>query len=280
METLQYSTNDVTRGCNPDRVLFVRNMICEPKKYGGQYGNSVERKLFTRTSVKDIRKSFENVAVQECEDDSSKDKETKKYRNPFEIVEKGQNDSKEKEDSSRKRKLRIEEFIKDHESKTPVKKKQCSGTVYNTIKKFALSDDQESEGVKRKVMTSLESHQMLIDWINSRIKNYCAFVDQVSDLAVSTFSNGLVLAALAHSFNPFKSSFFNIAKKGRDDKLKFAWQAFRDITGEEPVYSLQDVLSAPSKGLDRKCLLAMLFLIREKIILQNYNTRYQSIRKY
>ena len=96
-----------------------------------------------------------------------------------------------------------------------------------------------------------------------------AFVPQISDLSVATFNSGTVLAALAHSFNPFQTPFFQLSKRTREDQLRFAWDTFRVVTGEQPVYSLDDALSATNQKLDRKCLLAMLFLIREKVILQN-----------
>ncbi|XP_063716713.1 uncharacterized protein LOC134844128 [Symsagittifera roscoffensis] len=238
-----------------------------------QFMDSPERKLLVRhgSSVKSMRRTFEMFELKTETKSDSDSCNKSDLRNPFESVEKCEQDSREKEDNGgRKRRQRISEFISEQESRSPAAKRAKSGTVYDTIKHFALSEDKNSEVALRKAMKPSESYQLLLEWINNRIKHYSAFLPQICDLSVATFNCGSVLAALAHSFNPFgATSYFQLTKRTRRDKFIYAWDAFREMTGEAPVYSLDDALNSPSQKLDRKCLLAMLFLIREKVILLN-----------
>merc|ERR1712226_1779376 len=232
-------------------------------------GESPERKLLMRNGVKSMRKNFELFQMKSSETEMTPKKRTLdecSLKSPFERVE-------EKDDPGRKGRQRLEEFIHSQEETlmSPcVAKRPKAGTVYDTIKHFALSEDKNLDASSlRKAMRPSESYQLLLNWINSRIRTYQAFVPQISDLSIATFNSGSVLAALAHSFHPFQTSFFQITRWKREEKLKFSWDIFHTVSGEAPVYSLEDALASSNGKLDRKCLLAMLFLIREKVILQN-----------
>ncbi|XP_075263691.1 uncharacterized protein LOC142355376, partial [Convolutriloba macropyga] len=171
MDALIGSNRDNSGGClgnsGSKRWIWVRNLDDSSSQKGSsdlkgkepaldRFMDSPERKLLVRnTSVKSMRKNFE---LFEIKTNISSNDSNVQLRNPFEKVEKcsrrkecdedefegrekHEKDSKEKEDVGRKRRQRLVEFLLSQEERSPAAKRAKTGTVYHTIRHFALSQD-------------------------------------------------------------------------------------------------------------------------------------------